>query len=147
MQEEDDVARGKRIEQEATAEIGRLGGISAIKNNFPNAQLIFKGKNSNTFDLVFKNGDQVLIVEAKAGDEGKVKLGLKEIDGNIEEQGTRKYRVWMIENMCQSTDAEVKEMGCLLKNTSLGNLLYLYAETSLDEEGKLLDVTLRGFTL
>ncbi|WP_343605914.1 DUF4157 domain-containing protein [Fluviicola sp.] len=140
-QAEADFKKGQKQMRDASELIGEKGAIGAIRKHFPDAEVLYTGKGSGTFDLVLKNGDEFIILEAKGG---ASKLGFKNVKGILEQQGTKQYRDALIKTMRSSKDPATKKIAQELLKTSPKKIKYFHSNTPI-KKGKISDTILKEF--
>jgi len=141
-QDHADFKAGQKMMRDASEEIGEKAAIAAMKKNFPNAELVYTGKGKGNFDLVFKDGDNYYIVEAKGGSST---LGTRNVDGSIHQQGTREYRKALTKEMKNSSNEAAKKIGRELDDAFESDIRYFHSQTPISKNGKILETILKEF--
>jgi len=145
-QDHTDFKTGQKQMRDASEVIGEESAIAAMKQHFPDAEVVYVGKGSGTFNIVMKRKNsagktEYFIVEAKGGSS---KLGDKVIDGKLFQQGTSEYRKSIVKQMRKSSDPDIKDIGRKLYQNNK-RVKYYHAQTPIDSKGNIKDTVLKEF--
>jgi hypothetical protein len=89
------------------------------------ADLATWGSQSGDFDLVYRVGDRIVVIEAKGGGSG---IGTRRVEGGYRaEQGTREYFESVRDNMADM-DGAAGAVGRELRRTAYANIDYLHVQ-------------------
>jgi hypothetical protein len=118
----------------ATEKLGEEGAILALKEMFPNAELIFRGSGSGTVDLVFDLGDGLVgVVEAKGGGAA---AGTRAVGRGVRaKQGTITYLRSVLKEMRDGGDESLAIAERLEKALAKDKLRYYFAKTKPGPDG------------
>ena len=125
----------------ATEKLGEEGAILALKEMFPDAELIFRGSGSGTVDLVFDFGDGLVgVVEAKGG--GAV-AGTRAVGRGVRaEQGTITYLRSVLKEMRSGGDESLAISERCEAALAKGKLRYHLAKTKPGRDGGIATLVL-----
>src|SRR5690606_32935976 len=118
---------------EASEALGEAGAEIVIHNKFPNATQVYKGSGSSNLDLIYKNGDEFLIIEAKGGQSPLRTRTLS--NGLIVQQGTKAYLDDVLQAMTKKGGEQARiawEIQIALNN---GNVRYFKVQTPINTQG------------
>gem|GEM_PF-6999204 len=111
-----------------------------MKVKYPDFQLVENiGKGKGSFDLIYRKGDEFIILEAKGG---AGKLGTKIVDNKRVSQGTKDYMRGILDDMSGSN--LVNDI-----NFSLDNLevKYFLIQQPMNDSGSLLNTIIKEFDI
>ncbi|MGO4724054.1 MULTISPECIES: DUF4781 domain-containing protein [unclassified Inquilinus] len=135
-------AKGQEVVAQS-AEIGELGGMAYVAQQYPGARLEYGGPGSGSrpgdFDQVYRqtlpDGKiRFIVVEAKGGGSP---LGTKLVNGQVETQGTAEYFAAIADNMRTNLTGQAKTTGKELLNT------YRYGKTPDGKPAEVVYLTVR----
>jgi hypothetical protein len=135
-------AKGQEVVNQST-EIGELGGISYVAQNYRGATLEYGGPGSGSrpgdFDQVYRQAlpdgtIRFVVVEAKGGGSP---LGTRLVNGQVETQGTAEYFAAIAYNMRHNMTGQAAATGKDLSNA------YRYGKTADGKPAEIVYLTVR----
>lgn len=135
-------AKGQEVVNQST-EIGELGGMSYVAQNYRGATLEYGGPGSGSrpgdFDQVYRqtlpDGKiRLVVVEAKGGTSP---LGTRVVNGQVETQGTPEYFAAIANNMRRNMTGQAAATGTDLSNA------YRYGKTADGTPAEIVYLTVR----
>ncbi len=88
-----------------SAKIGEHNARLVMRKEFPNAKILLEGQGSGVFDFIYREGDKIIIAEAKGGS-GKRGTRIYKKTGKEVKQGEKDYVLSILDDMKDTTLAK-----------------------------------------